>query len=282
MIQPPFVTAYIIQNYLTAEDGLAEAHNNNFNHWYIDASLESERPCNWSNHRIDNLKKLCNLYQITPIIHGNFKIPLSADVNELQTTAIEYVKKEIDLACEFNAPLIIHGGAIVEPRLINSTKKKSLERFLISLDHLLNYAFSKNVDIYLENLSNYKNYAPFHYIFTSRDEITYVLQKIPQIKLFLDIGHANIGNSPLEFLLQFHQSIAGMSLSNNNGINDQHLALGKGKIDYVEIVSTILKLNWKGMIAFETRGCAPIQSITDLIKIYALAMENTFPHKEST
>ena len=244
-MQLPFVTAYAIQNYLQAEDGIIDACKNDFSHWYIDASLESERPGSWNSLRIDNMKQLCNQHGITPIIHGNFKIPLAADVDELQIAAIDYVKKEIDLAYEFDAPLIVHGGAIVEPRLINSTKKKSLERFLVSLDKLINYAATKNVDLFLENLSNYKNYTPFHYIFTSPEDVDYVLRKIPDIKLFIDIGHANIGNNPLDFITNFHKSIIGMSFSNNNGVNDQHLALEKGQIDYVKVVSEISVLKRK-------------------------------------
>jgi L-ribulose-5-phosphate 3-epimerase len=272
IMKPPFVTTYAIQNYLSAEDGIIEAHKNNFDHWYIDASLDGEKPSNWDLHRINNMKKLCQHYQVTPVLHGNFKVPLASDVEELQATSIEYVKKEIDLAHEFNAPLIIHGGAIVEPRLIKSTKKKSLARFLLSLDQLLNYAKSKNVDIFIENLSNYKNFSPFHYIFTHPEEVAYVLDKIPEVKIFFDVGHANIGNDPIGFFTQFQKSIIGMSFSNNNGVNDQHLSLEKGKIDYIALVSEIIKANWKGMIAFETRGRNPARSINDLKKIYSIAL----------
>lgn len=268
----PFVTSYAIQNYLSAEIGIIEAHKNNFNHWYIDASLESERPSKWDNNRIDNVKKLCQHYKVTPLLHGNYKIPLASDVEELQIFSIDYVKKEIDLAGKLDAPLIIHGGVLVEPRLINSTKKKSLQIFLSSLDKLLNYASSKNVDILLENLSNYKHFSPFHYIFTSPDEVACVLEKFPKLNLLLDVGHANIGNEPIQFFTQFHNSIFAMSLSNNNGVNDQHLPLEKGEINYINLISEIIKLKWKGIIAFETRGHRSSQNINDLNNIYMTAI----------
>jgi sugar phosphate isomerase/epimerase len=267
-MHPPFVAAFSTQNYLTAEEGIEYAHQHNIKHWYIDISLEDERPDRWSSLRIDQLLTRCAAYEMSPIVHGNFKVPLASDVDELRLISLEYVKKEIDLAKKLNGSLIIHGSAIVEPRLITTIKRKALDNFVMSVEFLLNYALQHNVKIYLENLSNYENYSPFHYIFTSIEEVDYLLQKIPEAKLFFDVGHANIGNNPIEFFGEFHQSIVGMSFSNNNGIKDQHYGLMSGEIDYAALIQKILTKQWHGIVAFETRGKTVTQSIDDLNTIY--------------
>lgn len=59
-----------------------------------------------------------------------------------------------------------------------------------------------------------------------------------------------------------------MSFSNNDGRRDQHLRLKNGTIDYKQIISTILTCQWKGMIAFETRGVSAVQSVHDLFNLY--------------
>lgn len=163
----------------------------------------------------------------------------------------------------------MHAGAVVEPRLVTKTKKLALKNYANSLQELHEYADQKGVMLLLENLSNYKNYRPFHYIFTEVDDFDYVLSQIKNAKFFLDIGHANIGEgSPGEAIKRFHKNIVGMSFSNNDGIRDQHLALGKGTINYKDIVSTILECNWKGIVGFETRGRELMRSIADLKEIY--------------
>jgi len=53
--------------------------------------------------------------------------------------------------------------------------------------------------LWLENLSNYTTYRPFHYIFTKFEEYKYILDRVPGVKFVLDIRPANIASpGPLE------------------------------------------------------------------------------------
>lgn len=268
-IDLPFAKGFALQEYLSAEEGIVQAINNYCLYWYVDGSLVGESPECWDIKRIADIKNLIEKYNVKPIYHGNYKVPLASDVNDLREAALKYVKKEIDLAAKLEAPLIIHAGAVVEPRLVNKTKKIALNNYVSSLLDLHEYAAQQGVSLFLENLSNYKHYRPFHYIFTEEHEFEYVLSAIPDVKFFLDIGHANIGNgSPDKIINRFHKNIVGMSFSNNDGLRDQHLALGKGTINYANVVSEILKCNWRGIVGFETRGRELIRSVADLNEIY--------------
>lgn len=267
----PFVNGYALQCYLTAEDGIILASKHNYEYWYIDGSMDTEAPLMWNKERIKNILSLMEKYKTKPIYHGNFKVPLASDVNMLRMAAIEYVKQEIDLAAQLGCPLIIHGGAIVEPRLVIKAKKHAIKNYLSSILALTDYAEKKNITLYLENLSNYKNYRPFHYIFTHEDEFEFILSET-NAKFFLDLGHANIGNSsPGNIFKKFHKYIIGMSFSNNNGLNDQHLSLKKGTLDYVSIISLIQEKNWSGIIGFEIRDATPEKNIRELTHLYHLA-----------
>jgi sugar phosphate isomerase/epimerase len=221
----PFVLGFSLQEYLSAEQGILAADKANFDYWYIDCSLLGESPGDWNAKRIDNMLLMIATHKVQPIVHGNFKLPLASEITELQKTAIDCAKKEIDLAAQLNnAPVIIHGGAIVEPRLVIKSKKKALEHFIKSIESLSDYAIKKNVNLYLENLSNYKNYWPFHYIFTQIEEFDFVFSRINNVSLFLDIGHANVcDGDPISMIKLFHDRIVGMSFSNNDGIKDQGL-----------------------------------------------------------
>lgn len=218
---------------------------------------------------------------VKPIFHGNFKAPLATDIEEVRKKSVENVYMEIDLAAELDAPLIIHGGAIVEPRLVIKAKKDALDHYVRSLEAIVNYAQQKNVVILLENLSNYKNYRPFHYIFTTPDEYRYVFERIgdDHVKFFFDVGHAAIcEGDPVAVIQEFHQLIWGMSLSNNDGVRDLHLGLDQGLISYENVVSKIIECQWKGVIAFEVRGREFQRNIKDLENIYQLVMAK-MPYK---
>lgn len=264
----PFVSGFSLQNYKIAEDGLLEAYQHGYQYWYIDGSLSAEHPSHWDIRRINNLRNLMQKNNLKSIVHGNFKVPLASDIDELRLAAISYVKKEIDLAEKLQAPLIIHGGAIVEPRLVISAKKIAINNFIDTIHQLQEYAAEKQVLLFLENLSNYQKYRPFYYIFTHDDEFEYVFSHT-NLPLFLDIGHAQISNgNPVELIKKYSHRIAGMSFSNNDGMRDLHSPITRGVIDYREIVSTIIKTNWHGIINFETRGRSPTKSLQDLINVY--------------
>lgn len=268
----PFVSGIVLQQYHVAEEGILAASKNRCSHWYIDGSLPTDFIDGWSEERINNLKKMIIKYGVSPIFHGNFKVPLASDVEQLRIAAVNYTKAEIDICHKLSASLILHGGAIVEPRLIIKAKQEALKNYLLSLKELAEYAGEKNVTIHLENLSNYKNYRPFHYIFTHMDEFDFIFDQIKQfsnVDFFLDIGHANIcEGEPLQILRKYHSIIKGMSFSNNDGEKDQHFGINSGTINYQEIMAEIIKCNWHGIVVFETRGKTIDQSIADLALIY--------------
>ncbi|MCF5662671.1 sugar phosphate isomerase/epimerase, partial [Pseudomonas syringae] len=54
---PAFMTATALQDYLGAETGLRTAHEQGYSHWYIDGSLEGERPVDFTPARIAALNE---------------------------------------------------------------------------------------------------------------------------------------------------------------------------------------------------------------------------------
>jgi hypothetical protein len=51
----PFVKGFALQNYLPAEKGIIEADKHKYHYWYIDISLEEERPSKWNKKRINHV-----------------------------------------------------------------------------------------------------------------------------------------------------------------------------------------------------------------------------------
>jgi len=265
----PFGSGLAHQRYLSAEQGIKVAYENECTHWYVDGSLFGEMVNDWNEERIHLVNNLVNQFGIKPIFHGNFKAPLASDVEQFREAAVDYVKKEIDISSALNAPIILHGGCIVEPKTVVIAKRKALDNYVKSVLELANYAKENEVDIYLENLSNYVNYRPFHYMFTHFEEYEYVfnLIKNDNVFFFLDIGHENICNGdPERVIRKFHKKIKGISFSNNDGIKDQHFGINRGTIDYHIISKAIFETKWHGLVAFEARDVSTKTAVQELLE----------------
>ncbi|MWA14174.1 sugar phosphate isomerase/epimerase family protein [Streptomyces sp. BA2] len=254
----PFATGVAVQRYLTAEEGLEAARDERCSHWYVDASLMEDMPHNWSKGRSQKLVEAAAVHGISPILHGNFRAPLASEIPEVRAASLDYVRSEIDLAARIEASaLVIHGGAFVEPRPTKAHRDAALERFTSLLTVIEREAADKGVEVWLENLSYYPKFRPFSYVFTREADFETVLDAIPQVKFVLDVGHANVNQSlALPAFEAFAPSIAALSLSNNEGTQDAHLALGDGTLSVRELTDAIRAQNWSGVIAFETRNAS--------------------------
>lgn len=261
-------SAYAWQGYNVAEEGIIEAAEHGFDYWYVDGSVHSDFVTEWSPDRIQGLRDLIVQYSVKPIFHGNFKAPLSSDVEAIRRTAVKYTLDEINLCAEIDAKLVIHGSSIVEPRMVSYTKSLCLDQYLKSIEELNAHAEKLGVDIVLENLPNYPHYRPFHYIFTLDKEFEYILDRVDN-KLFCDLGHANV-NAELsveDLIKKYASRISAISISNNDGLKDQHYALHKGTIDYKKVVEIMIERKWRGIVAFETRAVLPSKSISDFSEL---------------
>lgn len=263
---PSYITAAAQQDYLKAEDGILKAAEQGYSHWYIDGSLPGERPGDWNYQRIRTLNEMIATVGVKPIYHGNFKAPLGSDVPELGRSALEYIKREVDLSAAIGgAPVIVHGGGIVEPRRVIEARRSGLSMLIKNVAELVEYARQQNVEIWLENLSNYTRFHPFYYVCVTEDEYAEVLDSVPGLKSFFDVSHAHVNDGdPVKVFERLHKSMVGMSFSDNKGERDSHFPLGKGTLDYSRLVSSIKKYKWQGLVGFETRGSVLSESMAYL------------------
>ncbi|MEU1885512.1 sugar phosphate isomerase/epimerase family protein [Micromonospora sp. WMMD987] len=267
----PFVTGVAVQRYLAAEEGLTAAHEEGCSHWYIDASLLSDMPSEWSDTRIKNLVTAADDHGMSPILHGNFRAPLASEIPEIRDASLEYLRREVELAAALRATsLVVHGGAFVEPRPTKAHRAAALDRFLSLLSVVVREATEQGVEIWLENLSYYPRYRPFSYVFTREPDYATAQAAIPEIKFILDVGHANVNQElALPAFAGYSSSIVALSLSNNDGDQDAHLGLTDGTLSIRQVLDVIREADWSGLIAFETRNESVTTGITHLSRLWA-------------
>lgn len=257
---PAFLNGFGLQNYSKAEDGIVEAARQSATHWYIDGVIPDNFPGRWSEERIAALRELMDQLRVQPIFHGNFKIPLAYEIQEMREAGIRYTMSEIDVAQRLGAPVIIHGSVLVENKDPYRLRARAIELFLDSVRRIAHYAAERAVPVWVENLPDYrKHHRPFQYCFSNVAEFEAILSQVPYASFILDVGHGSIeAENPITTFDRLHNRLVAFSFNDNDEVRDLHLPLGKGRVNFEALLARIRETGWSGYIFFETRGNIPV------------------------
>lgn len=118
-----------------------------------------------------------------------------------------------------------------------------------SLDAAVNCAARVNIDLCLENL--FLHLTPFG---TMEDWDT-IFAQYPRLGLTLDVGHAHIGPDGmarvLTYIHRFKSRLRHLHVSDNLGQRDDHLPIGKGRIDFPAVVAALRQIGYQKGITLE-------------------------------
>lgn len=119
--------------------------------------------------------------------------------------------------------------------------KRVIDEKLCVLKDLVSYAGENSVEIGLENLSE------------PAKDLERALHAIPDLKITLDVGHAQLlteKNRSLEIFEECGERVAHLHIHDNNGgadpRDDKHLPVGAGIIDFQAIIHKALECEYKG------------------------------------
>jgi sugar phosphate isomerase/epimerase len=92
------------------------------------------------------------------------------------------------------------------------------------------------------------------YLGCTADEVEYILDVVDsaQLTCCVDLGHAHLLTEGAEqFTERFAGRIGHVQLTDNDGVHDQHLALGEGTLDVASCFRQLKRLDYTGSIAIE-------------------------------
>jgi sugar phosphate isomerase/epimerase len=81
-----------------------------------------------------------------------------------------------------------------------------------------------------------------------------IFKGFPELRLTLDIGHANLGsgkNRSTEFIHHFGYRIGHVHANDNFGKEDNHLPIGAGVIDFEKILKELNQTQYNETITLE-------------------------------
>jgi sugar phosphate isomerase/epimerase len=112
------------------------------------------------------------------------------------------------------------------------------------------YKIAKNygVEIALENVPE-----PYPFLMKSVEHFKRFYKEVrDEIGLALDIGHANLNKQIELFLETFPDKIVHIHVHDNNGIEDQHLGIGYGTVNWEKIAKRLKKISYNRTVVVES------------------------------
>ena len=155
------------------------------------------------------------------------------------------------IALEASAELGIE-KAVLHPGFITGLGKFLLDKSkgyaMDSLEAILKKAVSLNITLCIENM------FPQARFLSQPHEFQPVFDAFPEIRLTLDVGHANLGggkNRSSEFIRLYGYRIGHVHANDNFGKEDSHLPIGAGIIDFEKILKDLKDSQYDESITIE-------------------------------
>jgi len=173
----------------------------------------------------------------------------TADLTEsLREASVAEMRFSLDVAVELGAMKVIFHPSMVSGMgsfVLDTVKEHAFE----FLSEMVTVARSLDMPLCLENM------FPRNLLGVEPDDFEYIFKVFPSLKLALDTGHANIddqrGRRLKRFVEQLGKRIAHLHFSDNQGSRDEHLAIGKGVVNFNELVKRLKAVGYNETLTFE-------------------------------
>jgi len=152
--------------------------------------------------------------------HG---VNIASLLEPIRRASVEVIGNCFDIAGEMGACVVVHPGYFAWEQ----ERESALRQMKQSIRELSERGTELGVTFYFENMANSNNFFL---------RIPSELAIIDGIGFALDVGHANLNHCLSEFL---KVSISHVHIHDNDGIEDSHLPVGRGTIDFLPVIQAI-------------------------------------------
>ena len=166
----------------------------------------------------------------------------------IRQASLDEMKHSLDAAAELRAEkVVLHPGYITGLGVFAMDAARTYAHE--GLTAIVSHADALNLLLCFENM------FPAYHLFYEPEPFEDLFREFPGMKMTLDAGHANIGDPEQTRLAQFVSRlgphIGHVHVSDNFGKRDDHLAVGKGNIDFPSLVSALKQAGYDDTITLE-------------------------------
>lgn len=172
--------------------------------------------------------------------HTAWYLPFGSPVPQVRAGAIEAVRATLEPFATLGARYVnvhVHKGVSSFP--YDDTLRWNAESFAA----LAELAQPYGITIMIENVVNNLN---------SAKAFRTMLDAHPDLRLHLDIAHASVkGDKTADFLKQHADRLVHVHVSDNRRVNDDHLPLGAGTVNWQEPIRLLRQRGYDSTITLE-------------------------------
>jgi sugar phosphate isomerase/epimerase len=191
--------------------------------------------------------------------HTTYYLPFASPINAIRQAAIEDVIKTLSFFKEVGAETVtVHpdsGAGTIEAKTTVSLNALS---FKIISDEAAKY----DLTIVVENMPG---------LFSNVDALGTILSTVPGLRFHLDVGHAFVrGNKFRQLVAAFKDKLVHVHLSDNRTREDDHMPIGAGNINWVEVIQALRGIKYDSTITLEVFSNDPRYLVASREKLIEL------------
>jgi len=191
------------------------------------------------------IKRLLKQFKYPPIGHTSWWVEFGSHHELVRVGWVREGKRMIDVAKVLGVEMInFHGMSF--GMVMGKARKKSLDNFAKSMRELVRYGKRKGVKVMLENVPDNK--------LGEFQNFKYLTDHVKGLGVHLDVAHAFISGGMkdvVKYIRTFKDRIWHIHIHDNHGKEDEHLGLGKGKMNFARIVKELKNIKYNKTITFE-------------------------------
>ncbi len=186
------------------------------------------------------LKPILASYGLGVTGHTDPCLPFAYPVQQVREACLRELKRCASIFSALGASIMnIHPCYSCPPAMGNDLVNFNIE----ALKPVVEMALSHKLTVVLEN---YK--APFDRVSSFKK----ILAAVPDLRLHLDFGHANLGlNNHEVFCRELGEYIQHVHFSDNRSRADDHMPLGVGTVNWKNAVNSLKATGYDGTITLE-------------------------------
>lgn len=189
---------------------------------------------------VRRVQRLLDQHRLFVVGHTDPCLPYAYPIRGVRDACFKELERCAKIFSALGAEVMnIHPCYSSPPCMKRHLVKQNME----ALKPIVQMAGSFGLTVVLEN---YK--APFDLVSTYET----ILAEIPELKVHLDIGHTNMGrDNDQSFCRHLGAHIMHVHLSDNRSIQDDHMPLGVGNINWKKAISSLKKIGYDRTITLE-------------------------------
>jgi sugar phosphate isomerase/epimerase len=242
------------------ENYLELARNHGFEWIDISGSSPANFPETFNPVRMEKLRARLEEYGLGCGIHTASYVNTAEIFGTIRRGVVEHFKEFLDLARGIGARyLIIHCGVY-----FRQFRPRVEECLVQTLKEAAAYAERWGVPLLIENMNRIPQTVAgkpwdlsfeqpeISYLGITVEDLAEIYSKVnsPLLGLALNVAHAHLlpGGFP-PFLETFGEKLGNVQISDNNGITDEHLPIGEGTVNFIDLVRHLKKMDYQGTLS---------------------------------